>query len=254
MIKAALPLLIVCGLFSAPWKADQASLQSDIPPCAEKLEAPIPGNMIRPKYPQQALATGTPGQVELRVTIAADGKTKDLAILQGEPEFSKSAVAAIRRWHFHPLFVKNYPTLTIYRVQVRFNPLLQEANSDVELESPQPEQSPSLLAMSEAYDHAFGDQVHKASEPGVTAPKQLYAPEPEFTEKARQEKEQGTVTLFLIVGADGLPQNVRVGCSSAPDLNENAIESVTRWRFAPGLKDGQPVPVALMVDVSFKLN
>jgi TonB family protein len=253
VIKAIIALLIACGLSVLPLRADQASLQSEIPLCAP--EVPLPDNMIRPKYPKDALRKGTAGQVEVRVTITADGKTKDPEVLEGEPEFGKSAVEGIRKWRFHPVSAKDHPVETTYKIHVRFNPLLQEANSDVEIEFPKPEPSPSLLALSKAYSADFGDQVHEASEPGVVAPKQLYAPEPEFSEEARREREQGTVTLFLIVGTDGLPRNVRVACSSsAPDLNKNALESVKRWKFAPGTIDGRPVPVALMVDVSFKLN
>ena len=121
----------------------------------------------------------------------------------------------------------------------------------MEIESPRPDQS-SLLLSAEAED--LGDQVHRASEPGIIAPRQLYEPEPEFSDKARQAKEQGGVAISVVVGADGLPRNVRVVCSSAPDRNENAVEAVKRWKFAPGTKDGKPVLIQLLVEVSFRLD
>ncbi len=36
-------------------------------------------------------------------------------------------------------------------------------------------------------------------------------------------------------------------------LDEKAIEAVHQWRFEPGTKDGQPVPVEVSMEVSFRL-
>lgn len=88
----------------------------------------------------------------------------------------------------------------------------------------------------------------------MTAPKQVYAPEPEFSEKARKAGEQGTVTVSLIVGTDGKPRDVTVSCSSAPDLNENALDAVKSWKFEPGTEHGKPVMVEISVEVQFHLD
>ncbi len=36
-------------------------------------------------------------------------------------------------------------------------------------------------------------------------------------------------------------------------LDEKAIEAVRQWRFKPGTRGGQPVPVHARVDVNFRL-
>jgi len=41
---------------------------------------------------------------------------------------------------------------------------------------------------------------------GVSPPRQIYAPEPEFSEEARKAKYQGVCMLGLIVGTDGRPE------------------------------------------------
>ena len=88
---------------------------------------------------------------------------------------------------------------------------------------------------------------------GVTAPRVIYAPDPEFSEEARKAKFQGTVVLWVIVGADGRTHDIRVYRSLGMGLDENAIEAIRQWRFEPGRKDGIPVAVQVNVEVNFRL-
>jgi len=88
---------------------------------------------------------------------------------------------------------------------------------------------------------------------GVSAPKAIYAPDPEYSDEARRAKYQGSVLLWLIVGADGRPRDIRVARSLGMGLDEKAIEAVRLWRFEPSLLDGRPVAVQVNVEVSFQL-
>src|SRR5271157_3947867 len=88
---------------------------------------------------------------------------------------------------------------------------------------------------------------------GVSAPKVLYEPDPEYSEEARKAKYQGTVVLFLVVDAAGRPQQIHVQHALGMGLDEKAIEAVRQWRFDPAKKDGQPVPVMISVEVNFRL-
>lgn len=88
---------------------------------------------------------------------------------------------------------------------------------------------------------------------GVSAPRALYSPEPEYSEEARKAKYQGVVVLWLVVGPDGRPRDIRVSRSLGLGLDEKAIEAVRQWKFEPARKDGKPVPVQINVEVSFRL-
>jgi protein TonB len=88
---------------------------------------------------------------------------------------------------------------------------------------------------------------------GVTAPRALYQPDPEYSEEARKAKFQGTVILWVIVGPDGRVHDMRVYRSLGMGLDEKALEAVKLWRFEPSRKDGQPVPVQINVEVNFRL-
>ncbi|HLX85218.1 MAG TPA: energy transducer TonB [Terriglobales bacterium] len=88
---------------------------------------------------------------------------------------------------------------------------------------------------------------------GVSAPKEIYAPEPEYSEEARKVKHMGVVVLQLTVGPDGTPRDIRVVRTLGLGLDEKAIEAVKKWRFDPAKKDGKPVAVSVNIEVNFHL-
>jgi TonB family protein len=98
----------------------------------------------------------------------------------------------------------------------------------------------------------FGGGVFKVGG-GVTAPVALSKPEPEYSEEARKAKHQGEVRLQVIVDEKGMPQQITIRKSLGLGLDEKAIEAVQKWRFKPGMKDGKPVAVQVLIDVSFHL-
>jgi len=88
---------------------------------------------------------------------------------------------------------------------------------------------------------------------GVTAPRALDTPDPEYSEEARKAKYQGTCVLWLIVGPDGKPRDVKVARALGMGLDEKAIQAVRNWKFEPAMKDGRPVAVQINVEVNFRL-
>jgi TonB family protein len=86
------------------------------------------------------------------------------------------------------------------------------------------------------------------------APVLISKQEPLYSEEARVAKMQGSVMVYLVIGEDGVPRNMRVVRSLGLGLDENAVASVAGWRFRPGSKDGQPVAVQSTVEVNFKLS
>jgi TonB family protein len=88
---------------------------------------------------------------------------------------------------------------------------------------------------------------------GVSAPSVLYKQEPTYTDEARAAKVSGTVLLYVEVDSTGRPRNVKVLRGLGLGLDERAIEAVSKWRFRPGQKGGQPVTVAAEIAVDFRL-
>jgi TonB family protein len=88
---------------------------------------------------------------------------------------------------------------------------------------------------------------------GVSAPRAIFAPDPEYSDEARKAKYQGTVVLWVVVGADGRPHDIRVQRTLGMGLDEKAIEAVRTWKFTPAMKDSHPVAVQINVEVNFRL-
>jgi TonB family protein len=88
---------------------------------------------------------------------------------------------------------------------------------------------------------------------GVSAPRAIDTPDPEYSEEARKAKYQGTVVLWLIVDSTGHPKDIKISRSLGMGLDQKAIEAVRKWKFEPAMKDGRPVAVQINVEVNFHL-
>lgn len=87
----------------------------------------------------------------------------------------------------------------------------------------------------------------------IKAPHPTYDPYPD-PNKVRKARHGGVVWVSLVVGADGLPNDVKVAQGASPELEEAAVDSVKKWKFAPATRDGKPVPVRIKVEVSIRIN
>ena len=87
----------------------------------------------------------------------------------------------------------------------------------------------------------------------VAAPSVLHKVEPEYSEEARIARLQGTVVVQVVIGTDGVAGDARILRGLGLGLDEQAIEAIGQWQFKPGVKDGQPVPVAATIEVNWHL-
>lgn len=64
---------------------------------------------IEPVYPPIALQIRHQGRVELHAIIATDGTIQSLEVLNGDPLFFQSALAAVREWRYQPTILDGQP-------------------------------------------------------------------------------------------------------------------------------------------------
>jgi TonB family protein len=91
-------------------------------------------------------------------------------------------------------------------------------------------------------------------DPHCSPPVPTYQPEPNYSSQAQKAHFQGVCTLYLIVGTDGRPTNIRVLSSLGMGLDEEAIKAVKKWRFKPAMRDGKPAAAEIAVQVAFHLS
>jgi len=85
-------------------------------------------------------------------------------------------------------------------------------------------------------------------------PVRLRAPTPQYTEAARANKTQGSVTLRVLVGADGDVKQVKVVRGLPDGLTEQAIEAARQATFKPAVKDGKSVPYWVLLQMEFNIR
>jgi TonB family protein len=88
---------------------------------------------------------------------------------------------------------------------------------------------------------------------GVSLPKAIFSPDPEYTKEAAKKKIEGTVLLSLIVLPDGTSRNVTVTKGLGYGLDEQAVKAASTWRFQPGVRrsDGEAVPMSITAEITF---
>jgi TonB family protein len=84
-------------------------------------------------------------------------------------------------------------------------------------------------------------------------PRRVYTPDPEYDDKARKKKIQGTVVLSTIVTKEGATADIRLMRTLTPGLDQQAIKAVSRWKFEPVVQDGKACPMKINVEVQFRL-
>jgi periplasmic protein TonB len=99
----------------------------------------------------------------------------------------------------------------------------------------------------------FGGNVYRVGG-GVSAPTVLREVKPTYPPDALHARIQGAVVLALIVTSDGIPADIRVIQSLAPDLDEAAVRAVREWRFNPGRRGSTPVNVAVTIVLDFSIR
>lgn len=91
---------------------------------------------------------------------------------------------------------------------------------------------------------------------GVNLPRVLREVRPNYTSDAMRAKVQGIVVLECVVRPDGSVGDVQVirSLDSTFGLDQEAIKAAKQWRFAPGTRLGEPVPVLISIELTFTLR
>lgn len=84
---------------------------------------------------------------------------------------------------------------------------------------------------------------------GVSMPRVVDLELPHYAPERLRGIVEGTILLQVVVRPHGEAGYVAVVNSPDPRLDADAISAVRRWRFAPGQRDGQPIPVLVEIEI-----
>ncbi len=101
----------------------------------------------------------------------------------------------------------------------------------------------------------FGGGAYRPGS-GIENPKKLREVKPAYTAEAMRAKIQGTVIVECVVLPDGTVGDVQVvkSLDSSFGLDQEAVKAAKQWRFIPGTRNGQPVPVLVTIELMFTLR
>jgi TonB family protein len=225
-------------------EAPSASASTDVQIVAGRLI-----HRVDPKYPKDARKKNIEGSVVLLATVETNGSVTDLSIISGDLRLAEAAVDAVRQWRFDPYTQGGNLVQVQQELMFQFNSGAKFAELNLPLPSPMPS---AALTSSGQNRFVANEKIYEMGR-GIAAPRAIYMPGPEYSETARKTKFQGTCVLSLVVGSDGLPRDIRVTRALGKGLDEKAVETVSKWKFQPAAKNGQPVAVKIAIEVAFHL-
>lgn len=77
---------------------------------------------------------------------------------------------------------------------------------------------------------------------------------PAYPPELRKAKVEGVVTLLFVLDEKGRVESPRVENATRPEFEKPALEAIRKWRFTPGLKDGQPVRAYIRIPMRFRVT
>jgi TonB family protein len=96
--------------------------------------------------------------------------------------------------------------------------------------------------------YGVGDQAKD-----VIAPKVEHRTDAKYGEFAVRDKVQGEMQLRLVVDSEGTPQRIAVSRPLGYGLDASAVEAMTKWRFAPGTRNGSAVATGVVIEQQFSV-
>jgi TonB family protein len=77
---------------------------------------------------------------------------------------------------------------------------------------------------------------------------------PDYPPLAHANNIEGVTTLWVVVAPDGHVAYIQILKPYGFGFDDAAVKAVLNWQFTPGTVNGQPVPVAVKVEVPFRMK
>jgi len=88
----------------------------------------------------------------------------------------------------------------------------------------------------------------------LAAPVPVRKVDPKYPQLAIKQHIDGEVILYAIIRKDGHVDSIQVVRSIDPQLDQNAMEALSRWEFRPATREGQPVELEAVIHIPFRYD
>jgi protein TonB len=115
---------------------------------------------------------------------------------------------------------------------------------------------PNLTSVSGSWILSFSE-LDEDDRPAFTPKERLAGPvpirkaDPKYPPDLIKAHVQGEVVLYAIIRKDGSVDSIQVVRGLDPQLDQNAIQALSEWKFRPATRAGSPVDVEAVVHIPF---
>jgi TonB family protein len=193
-------------------------------------------------YPFDVPDKDVQGMTVMAMVIDADGIPAHIQVLHTHGDaFDQSAVAAVQHSKFEPGRLGDKPVPVWIDVRVVFHANRSQAVPQVLITerdlAPPPESQ-------------LEDKHHKPL--SYTPPYPIHTVDADFADPFTKHPFEQVAVVEVLVGADGLPKEVRIRRGLLPGMDKKAVEAVRHYRFMPATSKGKPIEASRNVMVSFE--
>jgi TonB family protein len=89
---------------------------------------------------------------------------------------------------------------------------------------------------------------------GLSGPVPLHKVDPKYPPDMVNGNVEGEVILYAIIRADGSVDSVQLVRGVEPELDRNAMQALSQWKFRPALRNNRPVELETLVRIPFRSN
>lgn len=241
MLARILALFLVAA--ASPAAAQHSAATPDTARVYELADVQIPPSALNrddllralnATYPPHLRAAGTPGTVQVRLVIGADGVPRDVTVLSTtDTAFSAPTVAALGLLRFSPAHLGDKPVA----VRVVF-----PVNWSVAPDSPPPPPTPATAAPA---DGAPVAETRPELRNGSRVAQRMRELHP------RGAPRQGEAWVRLQITAEGTVTGVTVVRASDPIFAQPSLQLASEMRFYPAQFEGRAVAVWVTIPITW---
>jgi TonB family protein len=220
---------------AAPVRIDSAARGDTVRPVL--VNAAAVTRALQRQYPPLLRDAGVRGQVEVRLRVSEQGIPADLrAVEASHPAFADAAVQALASARFRPARVGEAHVAYTLTLPVRFDLDGEDA-------------WPPIVAGAVPPGQGAWDQPPVPLNPDEIA-RALVA---EYPPLLREAGITARAQVQMRIGATGEVLGVETLSATHPDAGPAAQRALSRARFRPARKDGQPVAAEMVMPVEFRV-